>query len=124
MRKGCPTRTYTICYTYSSRSHHYIRRVLLCLSYNTAVDVWSCGCVLAELHLRSPLLPAATDTQQLQRIFRRVVHLVGSPEVLLCLSYNTAVDVWSCGCVLAELHLRSPLLPAATDTQQLQRIFR
>ncbi|CAG9134173.1 unnamed protein product [Plutella xylostella] len=46
------------------------------------------------------------------------------PEVLLCLSYNTAVDVWSCGCVLAELHLRSPLLPAATDTQQLQRIFR
>ncbi|KPI96672.1 PREDICTED: cyclin-dependent kinase 4 [Papilio xuthus] len=46
------------------------------------------------------------------------------PEVLLGVSYNTAVDVWSCGCVLAQLHTRSPLLPGSSDSDQLHCIFR
>ncbi|KAG6451614.1 cyclin-dependent kinase 6 [Manduca sexta] len=46
------------------------------------------------------------------------------PEVLLGVSYNTAVDVWSCACVLAQLHSRRALLPGAADTDQLHRIFR
>ncbi|XP_053621570.1 cyclin-dependent kinase 4 [Plodia interpunctella] len=46
------------------------------------------------------------------------------PEVLLGVSYNTAVDVWSCGCVLAQLHTRSPLLPGTSDSDQLHCIFR
>ncbi|KAJ8706973.1 hypothetical protein PYW08_011107 [Mythimna loreyi] len=46
------------------------------------------------------------------------------PEVLLGTSYNTAVDVWSAGCVLAQLHTRKPLLPGASDSDQLHEIFR
>ncbi|CAH0404267.1 unnamed protein product [Chilo suppressalis] len=46
------------------------------------------------------------------------------PEVLLGVSYNTAVDVWSCGCVLAELHTRAPLMPGTSDSEQLHCIFR
>ncbi|XP_038217826.1 cyclin-dependent kinase 4 [Zerene cesonia] len=46
------------------------------------------------------------------------------PEVLLGVSYNTAVDVWSCGCVLAQLHTRTPLLPGSCDSEQLHCIFR
>ncbi|XP_026331347.1 cell division control protein 2 homolog B-like [Hyposmocoma kahamanoa] len=46
------------------------------------------------------------------------------PEVLLGVSYNTAVDVWSCGCVMAELHTRSPLMPGSSDSDQLHCIFR
>ncbi|XP_041986175.1 cyclin-dependent kinase 6 [Aricia agestis] len=46
------------------------------------------------------------------------------PEVLLGASYNTAVDVWSCGCVLAQLHTRTPLLQGSCDTEQLHCIFR
>ncbi|CAH2229509.1 cyclin-dependent kinase 4 [Pararge aegeria] len=46
------------------------------------------------------------------------------PEVLLGISYNTAVDVWSCACVLAQLHTRAPLLQADCDSQQLHCIFR
>ncbi|KAL0809847.1 hypothetical protein ABMA28_011336 [Loxostege sticticalis] len=46
------------------------------------------------------------------------------PEVLLGASYNTAVDVWSCGCVLAELHTRSPLVAGTSDSDQLHCIFR
>ncbi|XP_063371104.1 cyclin-dependent kinase 6 [Cydia fagiglandana] len=46
------------------------------------------------------------------------------PEVLLGVSYNTGVDVWSAGCVLAQLHSRAPLLPGASDSDQLHCIFR
>ncbi|XP_028169900.1 cyclin-dependent kinase 4 [Ostrinia furnacalis] len=46
------------------------------------------------------------------------------PEVLLGAAYNTAVDVWSCGCVLAELHTRSPITAGASDSDQLHCIFR
>ncbi|CAH1643068.1 unnamed protein product [Spodoptera littoralis] len=46
------------------------------------------------------------------------------PEVLLGARYNTAVDVWSAACVLAQLHSRKPLLPGASDSDQLHCIFR
>ncbi|XP_026736402.1 cyclin-dependent kinase 6 [Trichoplusia ni] len=46
------------------------------------------------------------------------------PEVLLGAAYNTAVDVWSAGCVLAQLQARAPLLPGASDSDQLHCIFR
>ncbi|KAI5634685.1 protein kinase domain-containing protein [Phthorimaea operculella] len=46
------------------------------------------------------------------------------PEVLLGVSYNTAVDVWSAGCVLAQLHTIGPLLPGTSDSDQLHQIFR
>ena len=29
-----------------------------------------------------------------------------SPEILLGTTYATPVDIWSCGCILAELYLR------------------
>merc|ERR1719319_255561 len=34
-----------------------------------------------------------------------------SPEILLGTTYATPVDLWSCGCILAELFLRKPLFP-------------
>jgi hypothetical protein len=46
-----------------------------------------------------------------------------APEVLLSGgAYSTAVDVWSAGCVLAELLLRRPLAPGANYLHQLQLI--
>lgn len=37
-----------------------------------------------------------------------------SPEVLLGLSYNGAIDMWSFGCVAAELFLGLPLFPGTS----------
>ena len=58
-----------------------------------------------------------------------LTHLVATrwyraPELLFgATSYGFAPDVWSCGCVLGELLLRSPLFPGETDPNQLQKIF-
>ncbi len=46
-----------------------------------------------------------------------------SPEVLMGLSYATPVDIWSCGCIFAELFLRKPLFPGQNEMDQLNRIF-
>jgi len=46
-----------------------------------------------------------------------------SPEILLGTTYATPVDLWSCGCILAELVLRRPLFPGQYEVDQLGKIF-
>lgn len=46
-----------------------------------------------------------------------------APEVLLMESYGTAVDIWSCGCIFAELHTRRPLFKGVSEVDQLARIL-
>ncbi|PWN52827.1 putative KIN28-cyclin-dependent ser/thr protein kinase [Violaceomyces palustris] len=47
------------------------------------------------------------------------------PELLLgARSYSTAVDMWSVGCIFAELMLRTPYLPGESDADQLTTIFK
>ena len=41
-----------------------------------------------------------------------------APEVILSWKrYSTAIDVWSVGCILAELITRKPLLPATSEEE-------
>ncbi|XP_048583751.1 cyclin-dependent kinase 7 isoform X1 [Nematostella vectensis] len=47
------------------------------------------------------------------------------PELLFgARIYGTGVDMWAEGCILAELLLRVPFLPGATDLDQLSRTFQ
>ena len=47
------------------------------------------------------------------------------PELLFGAKYYTAaVDIWSAGCIFAELMLRTPYLPGDSDMGQLNTIFR
>jgi len=47
------------------------------------------------------------------------------PELLLAPNqpYREAVDLWSCGCILAELFRRKPLFPGKSHLNQAQLIF-
>lgn len=46
------------------------------------------------------------------------------PELLLgATRYGTAVDIWSAGCILAELILGKPLFTGKTDLELLEKIF-
>lgn len=47
--------------------------------YTGAIDVWSVGCILAELIKRRPLLPAQTEQEQMMMI----TNLVGKPDAKL-----------------------------------------
>lgn len=48
-----------------------------------------------------------------------------APEVLLgSTHYSTPVDIWSVGCIFAEMVRRRPLFPGDSELQQLLHIFR
>lgn len=47
-----------------------------------------------------------------------------SPELLLgCTQYSTEVDLWSVGCIFAEMINGYPMFPGANDAEQLSMIF-
>ena len=47
------------------------------------------------------------------------------PEILLGDKiYSTAVDIWSIGCIFAELVTKKPLFPGDSEIDQMFRIFR
>ncbi|MDP2439513.1 MAG: protein kinase [archaeon] len=48
-----------------------------------------------------------------------------APEVILTWKeYSKAIDMWSVGCILAELYLRKPLFQGVDYLDQLRKIFR
>lgn len=48
-----------------------------------------------------------------------------APELLLgATQYTAAIDMWSVGCICAELLIGRPLLPGKTEADQTDRIFR
>ncbi|KAL0905262.1 hypothetical protein M5K25_027453 [Dendrobium thyrsiflorum] len=47
------------------------------------------------------------------------------PELLLgATDYDVGVDLWSAGCILAELLAGKPIMPGRTEVEQLHRIFK
>jgi len=48
-----------------------------------------------------------------------------APDVLLgSRKYSTPVDIWSVGCIFAEMANGRPLFPGSTDSDQLEKIFK
>ncbi|KAF7136565.1 hypothetical protein RHSIM_Rhsim08G0186500 [Rhododendron simsii] len=48
-----------------------------------------------------------------------------APELLLgAKQYSTAIDMWSVGCIMAELLAKQPLFSGKTEIEQLDKIFR
>jgi dual specificity tyrosine-phosphorylation-regulated kinase 2/3/4 len=46
-----------------------------------------------------------------------------SPEVILGLPYDVGIDMWSLGCILAELYTGYPLFPGENEVEQLACIM-
>jgi len=45
-----------------------------------------------------------------------------APEVLLGLAYSCAIDMWSLGCILVEMHTGEPLFSGADEVDQIYKI--
>lgn len=46
-----------------------------------------------------------------------------APEVILGIPYSTSIDMWSLGCIVAELFLGIPIFPGSSEFNQLTRII-
>lgn len=47
-----------------------------------------------------------------------------SPEVLLELEYWTAIDMWSLGCILVEMHCGEALFNGQNESDQIVKIYQ
>jgi serine/threonine protein kinase len=75
---------------------------------------------LADFGLgRAAGIPLRTYTTEVVTLWYR------PPELLLgCRYYDSSVDVWSAGCIMAEAVLLKPLFPGDSEIDQLFRIFK
>ncbi|XP_077212170.1 putative serine/threonine-protein kinase At1g54610 [Tasmannia lanceolata] len=66
------------------------------------------------------------NPDQKQPMTSRVVTLwYRPPELLLgATNYGVGVDLWSAGCILAELLAGKPIIPGRTEVEQLHKIFK
>ncbi|PWN91441.1 putative Cdk1-cyclin-dependent kinase 1 [Acaromyces ingoldii] len=64
-------------------------------------------------------IPLRTYTHEVVTLWYR------APEVLLgSRHYSTAIDMWSVGCIFAEMAIKSPLFPGDSEIDEIFRIFR
>lgn len=75
---------------------------------------------LADFGLaRSSAIPVSNVSNDVVTLWYR------APDVLLgSRAYSTSIDIWSAGCIMAEMYARRPLFPGTTNEDQLVRIFR
>ncbi|XP_015518358.1 serine/threonine-protein kinase minibrain [Neodiprion pinetum] len=58
-----------------------------------------------------------------QRIYQYIQsRFYRSPEVLLGIPYDLAIDMWSLGCILVEMHTGEPLFSGANEIDQFNKI--
>jgi cyclin-dependent kinase 12/13 len=76
---------------------------------------------LADFGLARPY-----DTDQQRDYTNRVITLwYRPPELLLgATQYGPQIDMWSAGCIFAELLLRKPILPGKNEFEQIDFIFK
>uniref|UniRef100_A0A0D9V105 [RNA-polymerase]-subunit kinase n=1 Tax=Leersia perrieri TaxID=77586 RepID=A0A0D9V105_9ORYZ len=71
-------------------------------------------------------LATCFDPRRKRPMTSRVVTLwYRPPELLLgATDYSVGVDLWSAGCILAELLHGKPIMPGRTEVEQLHKIFK
>ncbi|KAG5881271.1 hypothetical protein JTB14_003742 [Gonioctena quinquepunctata] len=58
-----------------------------------------------------------------QRIYQYIQsRFYRSPEVLFGIPYDLAIDMWSLGCILVEMHTGEPLFSGANEIDQMNKI--
>ncbi|MEW5303981.1 MAG: hypothetical protein WDW36_006624 [Sanguina aurantia] len=87
---------------------------------NLLVDDSNLCLKIADLGLgRHFSIPLKSYTHEIVTLWYR------APEVLLgSTHYSTPVDIWSVGCIFAELVRKAPLFPGDSELQQLLHIFK
>ncbi|KAM7264332.1 hypothetical protein ACFE04_002015 [Oxalis oulophora] len=99
-------------------SHRVLHRDLK--PQNLLIDRSTNAIKLADFGLaRAFGIPVRTFTHEVVTLWYR------APEILLgSRHYSTSVDVWSVGCIFAEMVNQKPLFPGDSEIDQLFRIFR
>lgn len=111
----------------------FAKQILRALSFLARgdVDVIHCDLKPENILLRHPKKSAVKviDFGSSCRSHKRMYSYIQSrfyrsPEVMLGLPYTVAIDMWSLGCILAEMHTGEPLFSGSDQFDQMQKIIK
>lgn len=74
-----------ISYSYIQSRFYRAPEVILGANYSNKIDIWSFGCVVAELYSGTPLLPGKNEIEQIGLI----LEIFGAPNSSIILDYRT-----------------------------------
>ena len=111
----------------------FAKQVLKALSFlaRDDVDIIHCDLKPENILLRHPkksgvkVIDFGSSCRSNQRMYSYIQsRFYRSPEVMLGLPYSVAIDMWSLGCILAEMHTGEPLFSGSDQFDQMQKIVK
>ncbi|CAM9337176.1 unnamed protein product [Chrysoparadoxa australica] len=109
----------------------FARHILRALSFlaHPTVDVIHCDLKPENILLCHPkrsavkVIDFGSSCRTNQRVYSYIQsRFYRSPEVMLGLAYTPAIDMWSLGCILVEMHTGEPLFAGGDQFDQMSRI--
>ena len=102
----------------------------LCFLALRDVSVIHCDLKPENILLRHPkrsaikLIDFGSSCRDGQTVYRYIqCRFYRSPEVLLGCPYSTAIDMWSLGCILVEMHTGEPIFSGQDEADQIVKIY-
>jgi len=111
----------------------FAKQVLKALAFlaRPDVDIIHCDLKPENILLRHPkkssvkVIDFGSSCRSNKRMYSYIQsRFYRSPEVMLGLPYSTAIDMWSLGCILAEMHTGEPLFSGSDQFDQMQKIVK
>ncbi len=111
----------------------FAKQVLKALSFlaREDVDVIHCDLKPENILLRHPkksgvkVIDFGSSCRSNRRMYSYIQsRFYRSPEVILGLPYAVSIDMWSLGCILAEMHTGEPLFSGSDQFDQMQKIVK
>lgn len=111
----------------------FAKQVLKALAFlaRPDVDIIHCDLKPENILLRHPkksavkVIDFGSSCRSNKRMYSYIQsRFYRSPEVMLGLPYSVAIDMWSLGCILAEMHTGEPLFSGSDQFDQMQKIVK
>jgi dual specificity tyrosine-phosphorylation-regulated kinase 1 len=111
----------------------FAKQILKALSFlaRSDVDVIHCDLKPENILLRHPkrsgvkVIDFGSSCRSNKRMYSYIQsRFYRSPEVMLGLPYTVAIDMWSLGCILVEMHTGEPLFSGSDQFDQMQKIVK
>jgi dual specificity tyrosine-phosphorylation-regulated kinase 1 len=109
----------------------FAKQVLKSLEFlaRSDVDIIHCDLKPENILLRHPkksgvkVIDFGSSCRSNKRMYSYIQsRFYRSPEVMLGLPYSVAIDMWSLGCILAEMHTGEPLFSGSDQFDQMRKI--
>jgi len=111
----------------------FAKQILKALSFlaRSDVDIIHCDLKPENILLRHPkrsgikVIDFGSSCKSNKRMYSYIQsRFYRSPEVMLGLPYSVAIDMWSLGCILSEMHTGEPLFSGSDQFDQMQKIVK